>query len=454
MKRGYNRDDDSNTPERSRTRLSSSLVDSLGPVLSIFHAFLADADAARLLRSSHTAALALLPGYTFASHIFQPSDLSSLRRLRDLGLTYDLRMTQLGLPQKIKEITMDPTSPHLSPIPASVLAMTLCPPMSSFRGGLEERWVAMSAAANDWQHRSPWQMPHHYPALRNNEGSSSPPWHLLHTTDPIGDLDCPLAPGLLPHGLRVLQFNHAYNHTLQVGSLPSSLTWLQFGRQFNQPLAPGVLPPSLLHLAFFYAYTQPLVQGALPHSLERLCLNQLWSHPVEVGILPPRLKALDMGGFNLPLQPNVLPTSLLHLTFGYFDQPLLAGVLPTSLASLRLGNRFTHPLLPGVLPASLRQLIVASTFCHSLEVGSLPEGLLMLHFDPTESNEKLPPLQVGVLPSTLLDLSLSNRHDHPLPAGVIPPGVQLLELSSVYQEGGVQAVLPPGAQLSWFEGED
>ena len=37
-------------------------------IISLFHSFLADAHAVRLLHPSHTAALALLPGDTFASH--------------------------------------------------------------------------------------------------------------------------------------------------------------------------------------------------------------------------------------------------------------------------------------------------------------------------------------------------------------------------------------------------
>ena len=136
------------------------LPDALSPILPLFHAFLTDSDAVRLLHTSHSGALVLLPSYTFTSHIFQPPTLSSLRRLRDLCLTYSLCITQLGLPKNVKELTLDPTPPHLSPIPATVTALTLCPPMRSYTGGLEGHWAAMSAAASDWQDREPWRLPY------------------------------------------------------------------------------------------------------------------------------------------------------------------------------------------------------------------------------------------------------------------------------------------------------
>ena len=49
---------------------SPPLLNALHPILPVFHSFLADADAARLLRTSRTAAMTLLPGYAFTNHIF------------------------------------------------------------------------------------------------------------------------------------------------------------------------------------------------------------------------------------------------------------------------------------------------------------------------------------------------------------------------------------------------
>ena len=138
----------------------SPLLDALHPVLSLFHSLLTDADAARLLRSSRTAALTLLPSYTFTSHIFKSVSLASLRRLRDLCLLYQLRITQLVLPHYLRDLTFDLTTPHLSPIPASVTAVTWGEPYE----GRDAAWAALSAAASHWQSAEPWRLPDH-PAL-------------------------------------------------------------------------------------------------------------------------------------------------------------------------------------------------------------------------------------------------------------------------------------------------
>ena len=138
----------------SRSRAFPPLLDALRPILPLLNPLLTDADVSLLLRTSRTTALALLPGYTFTSHVFTPTSLGSLRRLRDLCLTYDLRVTQLSLPDAVKELPLDSTSPHMSPIPASVTALSLRPP----RDGAscyqqQQRWAAFSAPAPGWQHR-------------------------------------------------------------------------------------------------------------------------------------------------------------------------------------------------------------------------------------------------------------------------------------------------------------
>ena len=105
----------------------SPLLDALTPLLPLFHAFLSDHDAARLLRTPRATALALLPGYAFTGHIFKATSLASLRRLRDLHLTYQLRITQLALSERMRmqNLTLDAAPPHLSPISASFIALSL-----------------------------------------------------------------------------------------------------------------------------------------------------------------------------------------------------------------------------------------------------------------------------------------------------------------------------------------
>ena len=311
--------------QRIRARSVAPLLDALRPILPHFHSFLTDDNAARLLRTSRTAAVTLLPSYTFTSHTFKLASLDCLRRLRDLCLTYRLRFTRLGLRQ-LPELTFEPNLPHLSPIPPFVTALSFHP--------TNEYHVCSEPSL--WHVVAPWRrwcrlLPHSSPQWFGEEANG---WQLTLASASLddlcrgrstiftaaGDLRCPLPPGVLPDGLRELHFCGAYQQPLQPGSLPSTLTFLQLGRRFQQPLTPGPLPPSLLHLILISSYSHPLVPGSLPASLEMLSLYGRHSPPLQVGVLPSGLKVLHLA--MVDLQPGPLPPSLLFLCFDWLNYPL------------------------------------------------------------------------------------------------------------------------------------
>ena len=458
-------------PCHSNIPHSCPLLHALQPIVPHFHPFLADADAARLLRSSRSAALCLLQGYAFTSHLFEPADLASLLRLRDLAVTYGLRIRQLAVPGDLKELSFDPTPPHLSPIPASVLALSFGS-VAKEKDQLtksEQWWAAFSCAADDWQHRERWRVWPPQPASEADApGSITRRWRLWLTdfdfhvlyqqqlpsfADPVRSVGCPLPPGLLPEGLKLLRLSRGFNQ-LELGSLPSTLSFLQLGPGCSAPLVPAVLPASLLCLSTSMdsRLCAQLIDGSLPASLQRLRLWG-WSRTL-VDVWPPQLKALHLERLQEALQPGDLPASLQYLSFGYYlPFELLPNILPSSLEELRLSYQYLHPLAPGVLPPSLRALTLGQALYRPLEVGSLPEGLLYLRFLPlSRSRARLPPLQPGVLPSTLLGLDLSNRlADEQQLAGVIPQSVRWLRLSTRLRREDVEAELACHAEVVWYE---
>ena len=191
---------------RSRRLLAQAyppLLDALWPVRTIVHSLLTDDDAARLLRTSRTTALTLLPRYTFSSHIFQPASLLSLRRLRNLSLAYDLRLTQLCLPGELESLSFDADAPHLSPIPPSVTALSLSPAHRQ-----EPHWRALSAAAGDWQDKEAWRLPkppsHPLPQSYGEEATERQ-WQLPWSVNPPNSLDCflPYCPAPLSSCVRL-----------------------------------------------------------------------------------------------------------------------------------------------------------------------------------------------------------------------------------------------------------
>ena len=426
---------------------SHPLLAALRPLLSLLHPLLSDADAARLLRTSRTTALALLPSYTFTSHTFQPASLSSLRRLRELCLAYQLRITQLALGGGIVNVPFDSAPPHLSPFPPSVTALSFGV-FHSAAGGVDERWAAFSAAANEWQDSAEWGLP---PPLfsqlwadlsekadaqqlgrwmDDDDGQSAGP--LLCFAEAVGSFNSPLKPGLLPAGLRVLRLNRSYSRPLLPGSLPEGLTFLQCGAAFDQPLD-GVLPASLLHLTLGSDYRRPLTATSLTSSLERLRgLQKLHVDCYTQPALPPSLRLLSFGPLFLErLQPHSLPSSLVEL---------------------HLNETYDHPLPPGTLPSSLRRLTLGCGFSTPLTVGALPEGLLMLRLAPRvrSTDRRLPRLRPGVLPSTLLAVDFTDRYSEPIEAGVIPTGVRWVRLWAQYQGWLNPPVLPPRATCVWY----
>ena len=189
--------------QRHSDRANPPLLDALRPVLPIFHSLLDDADAARLLRTSRSTALALLPSYTFSGSMFEAASVASLCRLRDLCLAYQLRITQLGLARGFKAVDFDCSPPQLSPFPNIVTSLSLRLGQVDGSDGLEDRWAALSAAACDWQHTEPWQLPHSHPQAQAH-GSEGQRWQRPTWSTLFGSLQCRLPPSLLPCGLRVL----------------------------------------------------------------------------------------------------------------------------------------------------------------------------------------------------------------------------------------------------------
>jgi hypothetical protein len=313
-------------------------------VASVLHPFLSDVDAARLLRVSRTTALALLPGFIFQEHVFVGESEAQMRRMKALYHKYDLRPTRMCLSAQMKSFSLD-TDGGRSLFPSSLTSLLLGPPprvQSSLlmEGGLfnAETTAWCEAVQCPWSERSCDES--------SDEANDEWYWSLLFEdgSGPVqslivseGPLNCPLLPGVLPHGLRRLQFPEAFACRLTRGSIPSTVEILQLSR-WDQPLMLGgetLLPSSLVHLVLG-SYNQRLSTHTLPPRLERLSLN-MWTQELDVGVLPSSLKALQLEAFNRPLRPGALPAGLTHLVLRAFRQPLSVGSLPPSHMSLHQG---------------------------------------------------------------------------------------------------------------------
>jgi hypothetical protein len=329
----------------------------LRPIRALFNLFLSDSDAAQLLRVSRTTALALLPGFTLRQHVFVGESQAQMLRMRALYEAYDMRPTRMCLSSDVRSLSLEEGSGR-SPFPSSLTSLLLgpLPPDDGDRvphptmfdaeavicESIDCLWTRLAKPRTRPTRPSSGLCRSTAAYKRMLLERSSMPVHSF--AESRGPFNCALPPGLLPHGLRRLQFADGFDSPLLPGSIPSTVEILQLW-SFNQPLSVGVLPASLIHL-MLVSFNQPLLPGVLPATLERL-LNENWNQPLEVGVLPASLRALTMQSFNRPLLPGALPPGLTHCSLDAFDRPLTAGVLPTSLKSFDVGYAYSQPLLPG-----------------------------------------------------------------------------------------------------------
>ena len=427
------------------------LVDCLFPVRLLLHGLLSDVDAARLLRVSRSSAFALLPGYAFTQHVFQPQDLDQLHRITALYARYGLRVTRLCLPFHFRRLSFDPFTGR-SPLPDSLTTLLLGSLPTTETGAVHTQWSIFGPT--DWARPTlggPWLNPltqqsaDHYRQFV----VEAAPWELLRFEKVDGLLCCPLPPGLIPPGVRRLQYADEYNCALVRGSIPSTVTFLQLGARFNQPVRAGVLPDLLTHLVFGIFFDQLLSPGNLPPHLQCLDLGRgRWNQPLPAGTLPASIRILSFSrDFDQPLVVGALPPCLTHLRLSAaFTQPIGGGVLPAGLVHLDLGGSYDEPLLPGVLPSSLRELLLSPCFHQPLPVGALPRGLLFLRFRGQGYSH---PLVRHALSSSLIALVLGSMDAEAIMASAFPPELRYLGLPQAAREQLRELHLPIGTEVCW-----
>ena len=72
-------------------------------------------------------------------------------------------------------------------------------------------------------------------------------WGEIDRDDCWGDLNQPIPPAALPHGLRFLQLPMRFNQSLKPGSIPDTVEVVLFGESHTEA---GHLPASLTHLKY------------------------------------------------------------------------------------------------------------------------------------------------------------------------------------------------------------
>ena len=421
-------------------------IAALLPIRPVLQSFLSDEDAMRLLRVSRTTAFALLSGFIFQRHVFQPETPKEMRQMETVYKPYDLRPTRLCLPMEKRRYVFND-------VPLSLTTLLFAPNYVEDGKELDGYGVFDSAVGDAIV--CPWTRLGQRQPADTKDDSDEYTRVLMDQSRPVQELTAlkaddqyefdALPLGLHTHGLLRLQIAVHFSFPLQPGALPPSLEVLQFDVNLRHPLSIGVLPLSLVHLVI-RQYDFPIQPGVLPPSLERLYLKS-WNFPLQVdgvNVLPASLKALQLTVLNQPLLPHVLPSGLTHLVVRRrFTQEVQQGMLPSSLFSLDLGQGSQRALRHfSVLPRSLRVLFLHTNSDLPLLPNQLPDGLEVLHWRHWR-HEGRPDIDLlpGLLPNSLQVLDLGQCDLGRIAPLAIPASVRVLRLREQFEQEPVIVAL-------------
>lgn len=245
----------------------------------------------------------------------------------------------------------------------------------------------------------------------------------------IYKLNQPIGAGVLPKGLKIIEFGLDFNQPIGVDVLPEGLRILKFGSLFNQPIQEKVFPDNLESLEFGINFDQPIGVGVLPKNLRVLKFGGRFDQLIGVGVLPIYLESLEFGNlFNRALGPGIFPQRLKNLVFGNFfnkpiakrafqnNIPIVIKFLPNSIESLTFGRNFNQPNLKGSLPKSLKSLTYGTNYNQSIKRGYLPDSLKILKFGPYYNRW----MESGSLPKGLEVFMLGKYRMQPTQEGNFP----------------------------------
>ena len=232
----------------------------------------------------------------------------------------------------------------------------------------------------------------------------------------------------LPESLTDLDFssNYVYDQPLKKYGLPLLLKKICFGNLFNSSIKKNILPPTLVKIDFGSLFNKPLKQGILPQSLEKLIFGWHYNQEILQGVLPKSLIKLDLGhDFDHDLK-DILPTSLRKLTISGCYSHSVNYLMLDSLEKLKFGMHYCERIYDLVLPPNLKTLILSECFDEKITGDFFPLGLTELNFGFDFNRE----LSEGLLPESLIKLTLGPFYDCPIRKYVLPSNLQIFKTYS------------------------
>eukprot|EP01132_Coremiostelium_polycephalum_P011917 gene11917-14573_t len=230
--------------------------------------------------------------------------------------------------------------------------------------------------------------------------------------------------------------------------IPDSVTSISFAENlFKLPIKIGDIPPNIKEIYFWR-------ESSLRES--KFCV------PLQIGSFPDTITTLKFGtSIQIKLVPGMIPNSVVDLHIGPGINTYSPGVIPNSVTKLYLYGDFRKfPLIPGSIPNSVITIIFEHTFAPNLTPGIIPSSVKYIDhcMECVVPGEKFPksiepqPLEIGVYPSSVIELKLPYCSNFQLQKGSIPSSVKKLSFGPYYNNPIEFGVLPESLETLKIEG--
>ena len=236
---------------------------------------------------------------------------------------------------------------------------------------------------------------------------------------------------------KYFQLNCIKNRSLRNISIPPGTTHLNIDEIHNQSLRiksknynKSIIPYGITHLILPYDFTSPLNEGDIPNTVQNLYFGSGFNCELKPNDIPNSVKVLHFGSyFCKPINNNNIPSSVIELVMKNKDNRNITHIIPNGIKKLVMDNTF-NDISVGTIPNTVTRLTLPDNFNKPLQKGIIPEGVIELTF----GNEFDQQLKIGDIPNSIKKLNLGNKFNQKLSPGIIPEGIVELTFSSYFNK--------------------
>ncbi len=187
----------------------------------------------------------------------------------------------------------------------------------------------------------------------------------------------------------------------------------------------------------------------IPNDIQYISLNFSYQYQIKAHILPCKICWIRISN-NIQLNNDSL-NGLENLKFltidDQFNKPLEVGMIPNTVITFILNTfRYYYPIRSGVIPNSVLYLTLVGGFDQPLEYGTIPYGVIYLEIGGKFNK----PIKPGIIPNTVRIIRLGDYFNCSLEIGSIPYGVEEIYFGSSFNQVLYPGIIPSSVKIIIF----